>query len=152
MPPTIRYRVSLVCSHCDNLNDERNIDLATSGLGADPIDTSAYLGSTLELALEDFADGFLTLRTPADDEQTLIALEIWAAAYASDCRSHASNFVVVHGMSWSSSVQRPARSPRKHLAPLTTFLASSESGRPNRATTRSGWRSSRRSYEHDPAR
>lgn len=77
MPPTIRYRVSLVCSHCDNLNDERNIDLATSGLGADPIDTSAYLGSTLELALEDFADGFLTLRTPADDEQTLIALEIW---------------------------------------------------------------------------
>ena len=77
MPPTIRFRVPLVCSHCGNLNDARSIDLATSGLGADPIDTSAYPGSALELGLEDFADGYLTIRTPADDEQTLVALEIW---------------------------------------------------------------------------
>ncbi len=77
MPPTIRYRVPLVCSHCGNLNDARAIDLATSGLGADPTDTSAYPGSPLELGLEDFADGFLTLAEPRDDAQTIVALEIW---------------------------------------------------------------------------
>jgi len=77
MPPTIRFRVPLVCSQCGHLNDAQSIDLATSGLGADPIDTSAFLGSVLELGLEDFADGYLMIREPADDEPRVIALEIW---------------------------------------------------------------------------
>jgi len=77
MPPTIRFRVPLACSQCGHLNDARSIDLATSGLGADPIDESAFVGSALELGLEDFADGYLTIREPSDDEPRLIALEIW---------------------------------------------------------------------------
>lgn len=80
MPPTIRFRVPLACSQCGHLDDARSIDLATSGLGTDPIDTSAFVGSALELGLEDFAGGYLTIREPGDDEQRLIALEIWGCS------------------------------------------------------------------------
>jgi len=77
MPPTIFFRVPLPCSSCGSPNDARAINLYTSGLGNDPIDTSVVPGQALELEPADFADAYLTLREPRDDEPIFTALELW---------------------------------------------------------------------------
>jgi hypothetical protein len=51
--------------------------LYTSGLGQDSIDAIAKPGDVLDLEIIDFEDAFFTLRRPAEEDEAVIALEIW---------------------------------------------------------------------------
>jgi hypothetical protein len=77
MPPTIRFRVPLTCANCGTSNDARSIDLYSSGLGNDPIDTSASPGELLELDADEFDAAYLKLAEPGE---TFVAIEIWGCA------------------------------------------------------------------------
>lgn len=81
MSHTVRFKVSLTCTFCGSLNPANAIHLYTSSFGQDSFDAELALGGVIELELLDFADGFYTLRPPADAVPTVAAVELWG------CRS-----------------------------------------------------------------
>lgn len=76
MSHTIWFKAPLTCIHCGSHIDEQETRLYTSSFNPDPIDRSAHLGEVLPLHLDDFEDGYLTLRHPGADPDVR-ALEYW---------------------------------------------------------------------------
>ena len=75
MSHIVFYKVALTCRNCGTVNDANAIRLHTSSFGQDPDHTLAWPGDVLPLELEDFEDGFASIRAPQDDVLTLRAIE-----------------------------------------------------------------------------
>lgn len=76
MAHVVWFRAPLRCRSCGTESSDREVELYTSGLGRDPLDTRVSIGDVLELDLDDFADAYLTLRVPGPAER-IRALEQW---------------------------------------------------------------------------
>ena len=74
MSHIIFFRAPLVCPTTGSIVDGERPNVFTSSLNPDPMDIDVERGEVIAIALEDFADGYFTLRPPADDVR---ALELW---------------------------------------------------------------------------
>lgn len=73
----IWFRAPLTCLHCGSHSDDRATRLHTPGFGRYSTDSSVFPGEVLDLHLDEFSDGYLTLRHPGA-ESDFSALEQWS--------------------------------------------------------------------------